>query len=285
MHRVASRLSFVVRKDEGARSRVKNLLYIMFKSYLRDRVLHAVLGVALLLFLLVPAFSLFSMRQVQELAITLSLSAISSVLLVLAVLLGASSVWRDIERRYTTSLLGLPVSRGTYVVGKFLGIALLLLACGLLLGVVSGGVISVAASQYRSDIPIHWFNIGMAVFADSLKYILLAAVALLFSVLSTSFFLPVFGTISVYLAGSASQEVYEYISGDYAKSLSPVAKKLIAGVYYVLPNFAAFQLKVQAIYGLPLSPAGLGYMVLYFLVYTAILLSLSVWVFNRRELL
>ncbi len=74
-------------------------MVVTVRSILRDRVLHALLGVALLLFLLVPVFSLFSMRQVQELSVTLCLSALSLVLLVLSVLLGASSIWRDIERR------------------------------------------------------------------------------------------------------------------------------------------------------------------------------------------
>ncbi|MGA2152083.1 MAG: ABC transporter permease, partial [Geobacteraceae bacterium] len=80
---------------------------------LRDRLLQAVLGVAAVMLLLVPSLSTFSMRQVQELAITLSLSSISLVLLVLALLLGSSAVWRDIERRYTASILALPVSRAT----------------------------------------------------------------------------------------------------------------------------------------------------------------------------
>ena len=53
-----------------------NLLMI-----LRDRLLHAVLLVAVGMILLIPALSSFSMQQTQELAITLSLSGISFVLL------------------------------------------------------------------------------------------------------------------------------------------------------------------------------------------------------------
>jgi Cu-processing system permease protein len=261
-----------------------NLLYVAWKWTLRDRVFHALIGVSLLLFLLVPSFSLFSMRQAQELSITLSLSAISLVLLFLATLLGASSIWRDVERRYINSVLGLPISRASFVLGKFSGIVCLLVLCALVLGVVSMFVIAVTSVQYPSPLPIRWQNVIAAIASDTCKYILLAACATLFSALSTSFFLPFFGTISVYLAGSASQDVYEYITGDYAKSISPLFKGMVRIVYYILPNFAAFNFKVQAIYGLPLSLAGLMYTGLYCLIYVTILLFLSVWIFSRREL-
>lgn len=260
------------------------VLVVMLKSILRDRLLHALFAVCLLLFFLVPAFSMFSMRQVQELSITLTLSAISFFLLVFATILGAFSIWRDVERRYTTAVLGLPISRSSFVLGKFLGIAIFILLSAVVMGAISLVVIKVSAAQYKSDLPIHWLTIMLAIAADSLKYIMLVAIALLFSSLSTSFFFPFFATIAIFLAGSASQEVYEYISGEYGRTISPVAKSLVKGLYYVLPNFAAFNLKVQAIYALPLSYAGLGYTFVYFLTYTAIILSLAIWTFSRREL-
>lgn len=263
----------------------KNILTVTLKWELRDRVLYAILAVALLILILVPSFSIFSMRQVQELSITLSLSAISVVLLVLAALQGASSVWRDIERRYTLAILGLPVPRSTYVLGKFAGIASFIAICGALLSLAACAVIALASVQYPSDIPIHWLNIFIAVFADILKYILLAAVALLFSTISTSFFLPFFATLAIYVAGSGSQEVYEYLAGDFGSKLTLPVKVLIKAVYFILPNFAAFNFKVQAIYGLTMPVAGVAYSIGYFLVYTSLLLYLSVWSFSRRELM
>lgn len=263
---------------------LQNLLYMTLKWALRDRIFHAVLGVSLALFLLVPTFSLFSMRQVQELAITLSLSAVSAILLLLSVLLGAFSVWRDIEKRYTASVLGMPISRTAYLLGKFFGIVLILACCGLFLGGISSLVVKIAVAQYPSDSAVHWLNVAMAIFFFTLKYILLAALAILFSSFSTSFFLPVVGTVSVYLAGSASQDVVEYISGDYGRTVSPLFKLLIKSLYYLLPNFSAFNLNVQAIYGLPLSGNSLGFTFLYFLMYTAIVLYLATWVFSRRDM-
>lgn len=260
------------------------LVFLTFRGTIRDRVLHAVLGVAFLMVFLVPVLSYFSMRQVQELAITLSLSAISFVLLVISLLLGASSVWRDIERRYTASILTLPISRGHYVIGKFLGAAIFIIFCALILGLSSVLVIKLAASRYPSDIPIYWLNYAIAVVADLAKYILLTSFALLLSSVSTSFFLPFFCTTAIYFAGSGSQEVFEYISSELGKGVSPLSLLAIKFAYYVLPNLSAFNYKVHAIYGLPIDPQGLLYTFLYFVVYTAILLSIAVWSFSRRQL-
>jgi ABC-type transport system involved in multi-copper enzyme maturation permease subunit len=261
-----------------------NLVFLTFRWALRDRLLHMILGAALLLFLLVPVFSTFSMRQVQELSITLSLSAISFTLLVLSILLGASAVWRDVERRYTASVLSLPISRSSYVLGKFLGASFLLVTCSAIMGLASLLVIAVSSTLYPSDLPIHWGAIMLAVIVSCMKYILLATIALLFSCISTSFFLPFFGTVSIFLAGSASQEVYEYVSGEMGRTISPFGTMAAKGLYYVLPNLSAFNFQVNAIYALEIPAKGLLYTTLYFLVYTSMLLCLATWVFGRREL-
>ncbi len=251
---------------------------------LRDRILHAVLSVAAVLLLLVPALSGFSMRSVQELSITLCLSAISLVLLILALLLGSSAVWRDVERRYTSSVLPLPVQRSTYILAKFASISLFLGLCGFLLFVAAACVIPLASAQYTSELPIAWGLILAAVVADILKSMLVAAVAILLSSVSTSFFLPFFGTATIYLAGSASQEVYEYLTGQFGQEISPLAFKLVQLAYYLLPNFAAFDFKVHAVYALTLSLSDIFFPLLYALTYGALLLGLAVWAFNRRQL-
>jgi ABC-type transport system involved in multi-copper enzyme maturation permease subunit len=257
---------------------------LTLRAILRDRVLHALAVAAAVMFLLVPVFSFFSMRQVQELSISLALSSLSFILLVFSVLYGASSIWRDVERRCTAMLFGMPVTRGSYLLGKFLGVALFILCCTALLATVSYLVISWSAAQYPADIPVAWVTVMVAVAAAGLKYVLLVAVALLFSSLSTSFFLPVFGTLAIYFAGGAAQEVMEFVSGAFGQQLSPLSKAVIQACYYLLPNLAIFDFSVEAIYALSVAPERLIATLAYFAIYTSILLSLAVWCFSRREL-
>ena len=265
-------------------STFENFFRLSVASLLRDRLLYLLFSLALLALLLIPAFSLFSMRQVQELSVTLCLSALSFLLFIVTVLTGASSIWRDIEKRYTASVLGLPISRGAFVLGKFCAISALLAVIALVFGAGSYAAISVAASSYPPDIPVIWGNFAAAVLFEYLKYVMLLSLAFLFSALSTSFYFPFLGATAIYLAGSASQDVYEMTIGAYGDTLLPLARGLIKGIYYILPNFSAFDLKTQAIYALPLAPTSLLLTLLYFVSYTGIVLSLAVWSFSRREL-
>jgi len=260
------------------------LYRLNLKSIVRDRVLQALAGVAILLLILVPAFSVLSMRQVQELSITLSLSFISFVLLILSTLLGASSIWRDVEKRYTSAVLTLPYSRGSYIMGKFLAIAVCIAACAVLFFIIAAVAVLFSSGLYPSPSPIRWLYFINAVFFDVLKYVLLAAIALLLSSFSTSFFLPIFGTISLLLAGNASQEVFDFVTTDAVGANMPAVILYAAkGLYYLIPNFGAFNFKVAAIYPVPLDLLGALYTFLYFLIYTGIVLTIAVKVFSRRE--
>lgn len=250
---------------------------------LRDRVIYAVAGVAGAMLLMIPMLSSFSMRQVQELAITLSLSAISFTLLVLALLLGAHSIWRDVDRRFTLSILSLPIGRTSFVMAKFLSTAIFLFLSGTLLGMLSCLIIALASLQYPSDLPIAWSTIWLAIFADIAKYVLLAAFALLLSTVSTSFYLPFFGTLAIYLAGSASQEVYEYVSGAFGEKIPQGLALVVKGTYYLLPNLSAFDWKVHAVYALPVDHLAVLLLLGYLLTYGGIVLCLAVWAFSRRE--
>lgn len=262
---------------------IAHLYRLNLKWIVRDRVLQALFGVALLFLVMVPAFSVLSMRQVQELSITISLSFISFVLLVLAIMLGSSSIWRDVEKRYTAVVLTLPYSRSSYLMGKFLAIASFLAGSAALLGIMAALAISFSSTLYPSTSPIRWLHIVNAITFDVMKYILLAAVAFLFSSISTSFFLPIFGTISLLLAGNASQEVFEFVTNDTGAKTAKTTVYAVKGLYYLIPNFGAFNFKIAAIYPVPLQPEGIAYTFIYFVVYTLIILSVSVWAFSRRE--
>jgi Cu-processing system permease protein len=260
-----------------------DIVRITLKGIFRDRVFHGIIMAALLL-PLVPSVSQLSMRQVTELSITLSLSLISFIQLLLAVFLGGTSLWKDMERRYTFSVLSLPITRSRYLLGRFFGIALFLLLTAVVLGFVACCVVFFVSGQYPPDRPVLWGNIVCAVLFDALKYILLVAVAVLFSTVSTSFFLPIFGAISAFLVGNASQQVYDFIHSQAGLVLPVLVRRCATALYYLIPNFSAFDLKVNAIYGVPLTGSGLSLTLGYLLVYGALLLCFAAMLFSRREM-
>jgi len=263
---------------------LRTFLALNLRWIIRDRILQALAAVSFFLVMLVPAISVFSLRQTQELAVTLSLSFVSFTLLTFALSLGSTVVWRDIERRYTFAVLSLPLGRGSYILAKFCAVAMFLLVAAILVGCCSFIAIFMSAMKYPSQIPVQWGMIALAIGLDALKYILLASVAILVSTVSTSFFMPFFTTITIFLTGSASQEVYEFIISENGAKLGVVIRSAAKAVYYIIPNFGAFNFKLQAVYPIPFDPLQIGYVVIYFLVYTTLMLSAAVWIFTRREL-
>jgi len=260
------------------------IMHITLKGIFRDRVFQGIMALAVL-FLFIPSVASLSMRQVTELSITLSLSLISFILLLLAVFLGATSIWKDMERRYTFSVLSLPISRTSYLLGRFFGLALFLILTSAILGTVAGLVIKVASGMYPPSRPIIWSYLILAVVFAALKYILLVAVAMLLSTVSTSFFLPIFGTICVFISSSVTQQVYEFVLSPAAvKIVSPFLKSVASIVYYIIPNLAGFDLKVNAIYSIAPNMKGLGFTVVYFIAYAAILLGGTAVLFGHREM-
>ena len=262
---------------------MREVISVTVKGIFRDRVFRGI-AVSALFFLLLPSISTLSMRQVVELSITLSLSLLSFMMLLLSVFLGGSSLWKDTERRYTYGILGLPLTRTSYLLGKFIGIAGFLLMTSLVLGGVSCAVVKYVSILYPPARAIVWTNVIFSILFIALKYILLVACTFLLSTVSTSFFLPIFGALGFFFAGSASQQVYDYLRSASAKSYSPFIKDVVSGLYYILPNFSAFDLSVNAIYGIDLSLSGLMLTIGYFTIYTGVILTLSAIVFSRREI-
>jgi Cu-processing system permease protein len=259
------------------------IFIVTFKGIFRDRVFRGI-AICAVFFLLIPSVSALSMRQVVELSITLTLSLLSVMMLLLSVFLGGTSLWKDMERRYTYGVLGLPISRANYLLGKFFGTAAFMLLTSLMLGIVGVAVVKYVSVLYPPLRPVVWQNILLAMCFIMLKYILLVALAFLLSTVSTSFFLPIFGTLSVFFVGSAAQQVYDFLHSPSAQNYPPLLKKAVTGLYYVLPNLSAFDLSVNAAYGVSLSVSGIALTIIYFIAYIAIILTISAIVFARREM-
>lgn len=254
------------------------------RGIFRDRVFHGIFASSLI-YLAIPVVSTLSMRQVTELSMTLTLSLQSFILLLLATFLGGTSLWKDIDRRYVFSVASLPISRGQYLLGKFFSVAIFVLLVATVLGLFALLIVYGMNSFYPPlSKPVVWGNLFWTLLFDSLKYVLLIAVAFLFSTVSTSFFLPLFGTIAVFLSGCASQAVFDFIQTSSGQKLPLLVRQFAEVFYYLIPNFSAFDFKLQAIYGLELPSRGLLLTAGYFFVYLCILLTAAVLLFSRREL-
>jgi Cu-processing system permease protein len=108
---------------------------------------------------------------------------------------------------------------------------------------------------------------------------LITAFALLFSTFSTPMLSALF-TIAIYFTG----HVTEGLMLLKARLQAPASRLLCDVLYYLLPNLENFDLKHQAVHGLPLGEGRVLLALVYGLLYSGAVFFLAVAVFRRRDL-
>ena len=260
------------------------LACVTFKGGIRDRLLQGLVLIGLFFLFSMGVFSSFSMRQPLEVAINFGLSIVQILATVMTVVLGLTLISREIESRAGYAILTQPISRGSYVLGKFFGLLALSFLAILSLGTCAGLGIWLTGIGLHEQAAISWLNIAISLLGSFLCCSILAAVTLLFTTLATSAILPFLLTLSVYVIGQSTQAVRHYIESGMSGQISPLFKVPVMGAYYIFPNLSVFDFKAQAVYNLPPPTALLGYAFLYSAAYTAIVLLGAIILFNRRDM-
>jgi ABC-type transport system involved in multi-copper enzyme maturation permease subunit len=119
----------------------------------------------------------------------------------------------------------------------------------------------------------------LAILMIGFELALVTAIALFWSTFSSSALLSAGLTVAMYVAGQFGADLKNFEQVVE----SPLAGMVGRGLYYLLPNFAAFDIKTEVVHALPVQP---GYVLLtagYALVYIAFLLIASVLIFARRD--
>jgi Cu-processing system permease protein len=197
------------------------------------------------------------------------LSAMGFVMVLLATFLGAALVSGDVERRVLYAVVAKPVSRATYLLGRYLGLAAALglnvLAMALLLGLL-------LVVEARSLAPLDG-ALAAAVAMVCLKALVVAAVGVMFSSFTTTTLAAIF-TLAVAIAGHLTNDMRALWKGG--------ADWLPRVVWYAVPNLSGLTLNEAVIYRAPVGAAALlaG---LHALLYAAAVLALGAAIFERRD--
>lgn len=259
---------------------------LAFRESARSRVLHALIAAMVLavgvayLFAWIAGGDADQFRQ-SKVVLDLSLSAIVILGTLAAIFLGTNLVYAEVQRRTIYSVLARPVTRGRFLIGKFLGLIAVLglavfamgaiLLAGLKLG---GGTVTGALLA--------------AILMTYVELCVIASVALLFAVVAHPIEGAVFSFVVV-AAGHATESLRDLTSslarGKDAEALSFRAlDALTTAVYYVFPNLENFNLRTHAAHQLKIDPFWVTSSLGYAAVYVSIMLALACLAFRRRPL-
>lgn len=243
-----------------------------FREAVRDRILYSILFFAVGVIILSLAIQDITIGDQDKVVRSVGQGAIALFGSVIAMFLGVSLVWKEIERKTIYTVLSKPIPRWMFLLGKYLGLLSTVFVEVVVLLAIYTGLMLV---QQHMPPAVVFVSVGLLM----LELTLLTAWATLFSTYSSPTVAAAF-TIAVYIIGHLADDIWLY--GNQADS--PSVRSFARAVYWVLPNFELFNIREYAIHELPIPwdrvvPA-LGYGALY----TAAVLGVAMAVFQRRDL-
>ena len=256
----------------------------VFKESVRDKVLYNLVAFAVLMIAVSYLLGQLTAGQDMKIIKDLGLAAIASFGRLIAVFIGIGLVWKEVERRSIYSLLSKPIRRHEFVLGKYAGLALTLLVNVVVMTAAFYAVLAYLNTLYPESVQVTWpapaTDPGMlrAILLIFMELLLITAVALFFSTFSSPF-LSAALTLGLWVIGHFNDDLRSFETVVE----SPVAAYFARGLYYVLPNFGAFDIKTQVVYALPVQWSYVVTTSAYGVAYIALLLSGAVAIFSRRD--
>ena len=256
----------------------------VFRDSVRDKVLYSIVAFAVVL--MASSFLIGQLTAGQDVKIIkdLGLAAMSLFGLFIAIFIGVGLVTREIERRSIYAVLAKPVRRHEFIIGKYLGLVGTLLVNLAIMTVAYYGVLAymayaLPASAFKGGPPATDPRLLLAIALIGAELALVTALALFWSTFSSSALLSAGLTAGIWVAGQFGADLRNFDQVVH----SPAAASLARGLYYVLPNFAAFDVKAQVVHGLPIDGQALAVTLVYAMVYIAMLITAAVLIFARRD--
>ncbi len=242
------------------------------KLEVRDKILYGIVVFGVLYVLLMLFMADLVLRELPMVK-SFGLTGIYFFNALVAIFLGTTSFFKDIDRKVAYFILSKPVSRAQFLLGKFLGLCLVLLLTSAILGVAYVGLILYEHGGFD------WLGI-LAIGMQYLEMVLFVAFAIFVSTFASSL-LSVVYTSAVFFLGHV---VSQLVSDATQMGLGGAKLFFVKVLYYAFPNLEKFDARSLAIHavGIPLEEFGLA--LAYAAAYCALLLFAAIWVFEKKEL-
>ncbi len=252
--------------------RVGALALNTFREAVRDKVLYSILffaGGVILLSLVLQQVTIGDQDKVVR---SVGQGAIDLFGSIIAMFLGVSLIWKELERRTVYTILSKPISRWVFILGKYAGLMLTVAAeVGILLVVYT----LLMTLQQGFPPPVVFVSVGLLL----VELALLTAWATLFGAYSSPTTASAF-ILAVFVIGHLADDIWLYGSQADNEALRQVARAL----YWMLPNFEIFNIRDYAVHERPVPWDRVWPALGYGLAYTAAVLAGAVAVFRNKDI-
>lgn len=262
-----------------------SFLVSAWRAGLRSRSIQAVLVLGVLLVGVAFLSAAFSPRQPKTVALDVGLSGIRFSLVMFALFWVQELVGQEIQRRTVLFALTYPVPRGQYLIGRYLAVVGMLGLAAVMLGMLLWVVVLNAGGQYEQAFRVapgaaYWTTI-FGLWVDAA---VVTAFALCIASLSTVPMLPLALGLAFAVAGKSLGAVAEYLSrgADGDRDIMRLAP-VVDAIHWFLPDLSRLDWRAWPMYGIVPDSTAMAGGGLVALAYIALLVTLAVLAFNRRE--
>ncbi len=255
-------------------ARIASIAYNTFREAVRDRVLYNLIAFAVMISAAAIFIGQISIEIERLVVINLGLTAVSLFGTIIAIFVGIGLVSKEIERRTLYTVLSRPVRRWEFIVGKFFGLAGTLVVNTFFMAIgVFGALLYVAHRFSVADA-----SIFAALYFIVLEFLIVCAVALLFSSFSSPLLSAIFA-FSLFVIGSFADDLR-----GFATMTHGLTRWIATGAAYLVPNFSALNVISAVAHQQQIGWQLIVQNTLYALLYAVMALSGAVLIFDRRNL-
>jgi ABC-type transport system involved in multi-copper enzyme maturation permease subunit len=241
-----------------------------FKEVLRDKVFYNLFVFALLMIGSALLLGTLTIGEQSKIIKDIGLASIDLFGVLIAIFVGVGLISKEIEKRTIYTIIAKPVHRYQFLLGRFAGLVFTMWVNTAVMLVAFCVILIVGGTSPDS-------GLMKAVGLMTVAQIIVLSAAMLFSTFTTPTLSGIF-TLALYVIGELTPDLK-----TLSEKLSGVSRGLLSGSYYLLPNLALFNVKGEAVHGVPITA---GYMLTaigYGVSYAAVVLLLSCFVFQRRD--
>lgn len=242
-----------------------------FREARRNRVTTIVLFFAVAMILFATVSMSLTVATFDRVMTDIGLGSMGLISAFLTIFLASGLVPKEIERKTIFMVLAKPMSRSTFMVGRYLGNVVTIVT-------VTLGMAGLFVLQMISQRAELHFTHFAAIYGLLLQVLVLSAVAFVFAAFSSQFITAIL-SICLYFLGHLASDLY----GMASKAASDGLRWIGIGLYYALPNLDRLSFTAQATYDDPVSWGQLGGATVYAIAYSVVMLVLACTVFERRD--
>ncbi len=242
-----------------------------FKEAARNKVFYLLIAIGIFFALGSRVVSMLTIGDEIKVVKEFGLAAIKFFCVLIAVFTGINLVYKEIDKRTIYNILSKPISRPTFIIGKFFGLALTLLTALAAMAVIFFVFMFILSGKFDAPILLYFAMLYM-------ELLIITAISLMFSSFSTPILSSIF-TIVIYLVG---QVLWTFnLFKEYLKT--SLEKGVSYFFYYILPNLDKFDIRETVVMGESPDATYILYSLLYALAYISAILVVAILVFNRKE--